>query len=104
MNSGTSTASHLRRIFASFISGPLKKKLPGLSFQFPIGKGTRYGKASINLPNDGDWTAEYFNTGRSGMAVPAFAAPLSAASTTEYWTISARLQKQAYADSPLGPS
>lgn len=97
MNSGISTVSPTGGSFASFVNGPLKKKITGgYLFQFPIGKGTRYGKAAINLPNDGDWTAEYFNTGRTGMAVPAFASPLTAASTTEYWTISGPASKQAY--------
>lgn len=97
MNSGTSTVSPTGGSAASYVDGPLKKKITGgYLFQFPIGKGTRYGKAAINLPNDGDWTAEYFNTGRSGMAVPAFASPLTAASTTEYWTISGPASKQAY--------
>lgn len=97
MNSGTSSVSPSGGSSSSFINGPLKKKITGgYLFQFPIGKGTRYGKASINLANDGDWTAEYFDSGRSGTASPAFLAPLSAASTTEYWTISGPASKQAY--------
>lgn len=97
MNSGTSNVSPEGGSSSSYINGPLKKKITGgYLFHFPIGKGTRYGRASINLPNDGDWTAEYFNTGKADTISPSFAFPLTAVSKTEYWTISGPASKQAY--------
>lgn len=97
MSSGTSAIYPAGGSSSSFINGPMKKKITGgYMFHFPIGKGTRYGRASVNLPDDGDWTAEYFNTGHPGLASPAFSAPLTAASTTEYWTISGPPSKEAY--------
>lgn len=84
MTSGTATVSGGSN--TAFISGPLKKKITGgYYFDFPVGKATRWGKLAVNQGNDGDWTVEYFNTGKSPTPTPS--APLTAASTTEYWSI-----------------
>jgi hypothetical protein len=74
---------------SSYIDGPLRKKIDnGDSFVFPIGKGTRYGSASVltaqSTITDFYWTAEYFNTGFGDYTVDA---SLNSVSSTEYWKI-----------------
>ncbi|MBK8807548.1 MAG: T9SS type A sorting domain-containing protein [Bacteroidales bacterium] len=86
MSGGLSTTVPAGGSATSYIDGPLKKKITGgYYFEFAVGKDTRWGKAALNQANDGDWTVEYFNTGKT--AIPTLTAPLTAASLTEYWSV-----------------
>jgi hypothetical protein len=70
---------------SSFVNGPMSKEIfEGDNFDFPIGKGTRYGKLSLISAGSGLWNAEYFNVGYSDLTVTA---PIINVSTNEYWSI-----------------
>jgi len=82
---------------SSFINGKLYKTIgsSGGSFIFPVGKGTRWGYASVSNVNTGGvtWDVEYFNASpltESSVSnlTPADAATIKKISKLEYWKIS----------------
>jgi len=69
----------------SYIDGPLRRVITGgRDFIFPIGKLLRYGKLGLLTPQDGTWTAEYFNQAYSDLTVTT---GLTAVSSSEHWRI-----------------
>lgn len=80
---------------SSYISGPMSKEIfVGDDFEFPTGKGTRYGKVVLmDISSTDDWEAEYFNSSYSDTSV---SSPLNAVSSTEYWHITGPASEQAY--------
>jgi len=97
------TASPATGSASSFVNGKLHKVISnGSSFTFPIGKGSRWGYASVNNTTGGGdrtWYAEYFNgsvTSEPGVNLtPADPAEIETISSNEYWKIS---------DNPSGAS
>ena len=88
----------------AYVNGALSKELNlNASFTFPVGKGGRWGYASVEEVTTGgsDWTVEYFNDNPQNEAdinnlTPAIATPqIMTISSNEYWRIS---------DNPSGAS
>lgn len=78
----------------SYVSGPMSKYIwSGDDFDFPTGKGSRYGITSLMDASQGTWEAEYFNTGHSSSSVTS---PLTEVSSTEYWHVTGPAGMQAY--------
>ncbi|MBN2480207.1 MAG: hypothetical protein JXB19_00580 [Bacteroidales bacterium] len=78
----------------SFVNGPMSKDIfAGDDFNFPTGKGSRYGVTGLLDAGQGAWEAEYFNTGYASSDVTA---PLTEVSSTEYWHIAGPAGMQAY--------
>lgn len=70
---------------ASFVSGPMSKA-GTTNFIFPLGKGTRWRRASVtNLSASATFVAEYFNSAFT--STTPVNAPLNNVSTGEYWQI-----------------
>jgi hypothetical protein len=70
---------------SSFVSGPMSK-VGTANFIFPIGKGTRWRRASVtNLSASATFVAEYFNAAFTSTSP--VNSPLNNVSSIEYWQI-----------------
>lgn len=81
----------------AYVNGPLSKVMNlNASFTFPVGKGNRWGYASVEevTPGGTEWTVEYFNNSAESEAsvnnlIPAPSTPqIMTISNNEYWRIS----------------
>lgn len=88
----------------AYVNGPLSKEINlNSGFTFPVGKGGRWGYASVEEVSIGgrDWTVEYFNNSAENESsvnnlIPAISTPqIMTISSNEYWQIS---------DNPSGAS
>lgn len=79
-----------------YVDGPMQKRLlNGTTFEFPIGKDGRVGKAAVNAitqtTSPGIWEAEYYNasptTNTPSLDPKSLQAPLETVSNDEYWRI-----------------
>ncbi|MGE0079640.1 MAG: hypothetical protein AB7S48_17400 [Bacteroidales bacterium] len=73
---------------SSYVSGPLKKTLPGdvTYFRFPVGNSSRAGNMlSLKYAHSGtlDWTVEYINPS----SLNTYSSPLTAVNEAEYWNV-----------------
>ena len=70
---------------SSFVSGPISK-VGTTNFVFPIGKGTKWRRASVtNITTSSTFTGEYFNAAYT--STTPVNAPLDNISTVEYWQV-----------------